>query len=301
MKSLNRKQAQLLLPAIVDGEASEEERKAFFDFIGHHPDIQREYEQSVHIKHLLKHKLQRKKAPDHLKSNIMLVLDSLPTSEPEKTSKEIEFDVRKKTDSRPEPNIPARKDPGTTIRYISAAAIILFITLVTLQILDQTTRAPSVFDAMIVENVAAQHFIAASLNTLQTLIDTHSPTEAEQYLSEQHGMTITVPEINGAVLSAITSAAFVNNYEVPLLTYEQPEIGEVIYIFVLDVDDISEHNELMRHHKAKQNCKQPYDYYVAEIEDHHVVSWLWDNNWYTAVSNHNGYDLASLIGPLNPN
>jgi hypothetical protein len=34
---------------------------------------------------------------------------------------------------------------------------------------------------------------------------------------------------------------------------------------------------------------------VADIQGKHVVSWQWQDTWYTAVSNHSGDVIAAML------
>jgi hypothetical protein len=189
---------------------------------------------------------------------------------------------------------------GLGFRYLTAAAVVLVITLAVLRLLDQTTADTSTAESIIVENIAAHHFQLTGGQFIEPYRATATVTEAENYLAEQFDINLTVPPITGAKFAGIVFAEFVENYRTPLLEYVQEEIGETIYIFVFDLADIDAHEKLKRHDEAVKTCIYSHDFYVTEIDQYHVVSWLWDNNWYTAISNHNGYDLASLIVPLNP-
>ncbi len=69
MYDLTRKQAQDLLHAVADGEASEEETKAFFEFIKDHPDLEEEYHKVLELKNALSG-LPKKKASNDLLERI---------------------------------------------------------------------------------------------------------------------------------------------------------------------------------------------------------------------------------------
>lgn len=299
MKSLSYQEAVLLLPLVVDGEATESERAAFFESMNQYPGLREEYQTAVQIKEIIKQKLPRYSAPDHLKKSILFKLENLALKEIAADSAE-KKEVFKREPFRQQINGNPKKTKGILFRYISAAAVILIITLATLRLLDQITSDTSSEEIFIVENVAAYHFQLAGGQLIEPQWHIHSVTDAEALLSEQYDLNLTVPPIYGAHFAGIVMSEFVENYQAPLLEYVQEDLGETIYIFVLDVNDITTHKKLKRHDEAVKNCVNSHDFYVSEIDGHHVVSWMWENNWYTAISNHNGYDLASLIVPLNP-
>ncbi len=70
MVDLTENEALQILPAVVDNEASQDERDAFLDFMSKSVKVQKEYKDALLIKKLLAKKLQRKPAPEHLKKTI---------------------------------------------------------------------------------------------------------------------------------------------------------------------------------------------------------------------------------------
>lgn len=295
MNRLTKMKALELLPAVVDGEASEEERMAFFDYLENDLDVKAQYEDALHIKHLLSNRLPRIKAPSHLKKRIQNLLDEHQT----KSYLDIPIESgilsteKELTDRLPQPKLIK-----PFFRYITAAAIILFITLTTIELLDRLGTVPNQ-PVFLVEDYTVKHFISSDGKLIDPHFSTASTTEAENYLSEHYGIEMTVPVLKGAEFAGVVFSDFLAGFNTPLLEYVQPEIGETIYIFAFDMDKVNNQKNLKRHDEAVKNCITKTDFYVAEIEGHHVVSWYWDNNWYAAVSNHNGYDLAALVEPLN--
>tara|TARA_R100001143_G_scaffold4167_1_gene6971 strand:- start:246 stop:1124 length:879 start_codon:yes stop_codon:yes gene_type:complete len=289
MKDLTKKEARWILPAVIDNEASHEERVAFFDFIKSDPEVEKEYNDALLIKRAFSAASIRKKAPDHLKNVVLETIENL--------KKETEAG-NEKSESTITP-IQVSAQPTKWLRYLTAAAAVLFISLVTLQLLDLSTgTTPDNYD-VIVENMAAEHFIKSGGQLIEPHFSTTLPHEAEAYLMDHFGMQITIPTLTGAEFAGIVMAEFVDDFQTPLLEYSQHSIGETIYLFAFDMTQVDQHKSLIRHGDAAEACIKSEDFYVAEINEHHVVSWLWENTWYAAISNHNGYDLAALVEPLN--
>ena len=78
---MNRNKARKLLSAVADNEVSENEKAVFLQFIRYHPDIRREYEETLKIKQLLSENLQRYKAPARLRETVLKLIDEMKSDE----------------------------------------------------------------------------------------------------------------------------------------------------------------------------------------------------------------------------
>lgn len=297
MKRLSKKQAFKILPAVVDGEVSKELREAFLDIIKTDSDIRQEYEEALIMKKLLSERLTRVNAPKHLRVKVDEIIRDLVESN---QFKDIETDNRSihSMESVYDGDSMSKSILIPSLRYIAAAAIIMIITLTTMRLLQRVGSTESILPVT-VENYTAIHF-----SNTNGKLDTHhfstaSTSEAEKYLKDHFGIMITIPRIAGAEFSGLLMSDFYGGLKAPLLEYRQPEIGENIFLFAFEVDELTRHKKIVRDSEAVNKCVLKTDFHIAEIDARHVVSWKWDNNWYTAVSNHNGFELASLIEPLN--
>lgn len=301
MNELTNIEALQLLPAVVDNEATIEEKNAFLKYIERDTKLEKEYNDALFIKKLLSERYKKVKAPEYLKRKIQETLEQLeePDSVEDQTHSNLTDLKTNHTILTTSKNSSSQRKTHFFTRYLSAAAVLLIITLTILELLDRAI--PSISDPLdvIVENMTVQHFINSGGELIDPQFSTSSRNDAEQYLFDHFGITMTIPAINGADFRGIVMSEFVDNFETPLLEYSQDEMGETIYLFAFDMDQVSKHEYLIRHKDAAESCITQEDFFVAEIENYHVVSWLWNNVWYTAISNHNGYDLATLVEPLN--
>ncbi len=293
MNSMNRKQAMSLLHAVVDNEASERKKEAFLKFIETHPEIRKEYEEIRQLKLLLARKFPKKRAPEHLRQQVFQKIDAINANDSEAGR----YDSLKIHENRILKPFYPYISPA--IRYATAAAVVLIITFFTILSLDRIIQTQSGTGDDFIENLAAQYYMTTGGLYIEPLFKTDSPTEAENFLISQYNMDISVPGIKGAQFAGLVMVEFLDGFETPMLEYIQPDLSETIYLFVFDLDEVSSNTVLERHNEAVKTCIQKHDFYVTETDSFHSVSWLWDNIWYTAVSSHNGYDLASLIEPLN--
>jgi hypothetical protein len=296
MNRLNKYQARLLLPAVVDEEVSEDEKNAFFEYLKQDPDLEKEYYSTLKLKQILSENFPRKSAPDHLRERILNRL-------------EIEQRNKNFTKSASDHKSPDRSSNRTDewkrllksgIRYVSAAAVILLITLMTVQLLERSTENFN-DEIFVIENISAQHFHRANTASIDPQIAAVSFQEAENYLKDHYGLTMTIPHLKGTEFAGLIMADFHSGMQAPLLKYIQRDIGENIYIFAFNLDKLESFDQMKREENAAKSCTTQTDYFVNNIDGTHVVSWLWDDNWYSAVSNHNGHDLAALVEPLNIN
>lgn len=297
MKRLTKKQAIDLIPAIVDHEATKPEQSAFFKFIESDSDVKRQYESSLRIKKLLSEKCPRAEAPERLKHRVLSIIEGEEINQPSSPDSDSSFSIhppQKKTNGR---GLHSLFSVQPALRYISAAAVILILTLLTVELLDRTSFHASE-ETFVVENYAAQHFINASGRFIDPHFSTSSTEAAENFLRDQHGIELTVPVIEGAEFAGIVMSDFLEGFKTPLFEYRQADIGEIIYIFSFEMNRLDTLQHIIRDENAAKKCKLREDFHVLEVDNHHVVSWLWNDVWYAAISNHDGYDLASLIDPL---
>ncbi|MEX0823260.1 MAG: hypothetical protein WD008_02660 [Balneolaceae bacterium] len=230
MKRLTKKQAIDLIPAIIDHEATKHEQSAFFKFIESNSDVKRQYKSSMRIKKLLSEKYPRAEAPERLKNRILSIIQN------EELNHSLSLDSASSLSTHPRQKETNAKGYISSffvqpaLRYISAAAVILVLTLLTVELLDRTSSHTS-DEIYVVENYAAQHFMNAGGQLIDPHFSTTSTRAAENFLRNQFEIELTVPVIEGAEFAGIVMADFLDGFKTPLLEYRQAELGETIYIF----------------------------------------------------------------------
>jgi hypothetical protein len=125
-----------------------------------------------------------------------------------------------------------------------------------------------------------------------------SISEAQVMLFEEFNHDLLMPAIKGAELTQVMYTDFAPGYKTPVLEYFQEDSNEYIYVFAFKIDSLENNQKLIRDPDAVEKCKSSDDYHIKDVNGNHVVSWKWKDNWYVAVSNHNGNDLAAIIEPM---
>lgn len=297
MTNLTKKQALDLLPAVVDHEVSEDEKLAFLSFIEKNEEVKKQYESAVRVKNLLNQRYQKAAVPPHFKEQIYTLLDNLAEEDSSIHSELQDSPSRKSVNGNTADNGNDTFFSSSLLRYCSATAVILLIIIFVANVLDKTSSPPPE-KPFIVENYVAKHFLNSNGSLIEPHFATSSTREAEQFITEQYQQNVMIPHLTGVNFSGVVMADFYEGFKVPMLEYEQMDVNEMIYIFAFNVDDLEAHQFLQRNEQAVNACVQQSDFHVLEVDGRHVVSWLWQDKWYTAISNFNGYDLASLIEPL---
>jgi hypothetical protein len=172
-----------------------------------------------------------------------------------------------------------------------AAAAIVFLS--ALFSLYNYVAVPAAFD---VEAHAWRHFNSGMVEA--SLVDLPEPSTsvAKAVILEKMGMDVTVPDLNGASFVGVHNVDFVEGFETPVLTYAAGSESDLIHIFVFKVDQMDDGIALQRDPDAIAKCStDPTAVHVADIQGKHVVSWQWQDTWYTAVSNHSGDVIAAML------
>lgn len=298
-KKLTRDEAIRLITPVIDNEASENDRIAFMSYIKGDPAVNRYYRQEKRLKDLLQKRYSRVSAPPHLRDRIEHLLRS-----PGRLKRTGALNTESSEapgflgDSGPDsPNNLTLESPLQLARrhwvYLAAAAAMM---LVALSFYRYRLVQPA--SHLNIEEYTYRHFTSHKGRLLTPTIATSSVRTAETELASSHNFTLRVPELEGADFRGVVLSDFVKGYRTPLLEYQMRNSNESIYIFAFNIDDLNRRRSLERDSEAVTQCSTPSTYHVRDINGKHVLSWKWDNVWYTAVSNTDGQTLASMIATL---
>lgn len=301
MQQLDKQKALELIPLIVDDEVGPELRRAFFEYIKNHAAIRKQYESQKKIKELVQNHYKQIKAPDHLRQKIQLLInreennevsgETLYLNSPAQLSGE--QDSQSPNGIHPEHQSHSK----TFYRLTIAAAAVILLSILTIGMLD---RVSPVFDSTLsVEEFAFSHFSESDGSLSFAGWQPGSLTDAQRHLIDEYDVDIRLPIVRNAELTNVFYTDFVPDYKTPILEYYQEEVNEYIYIFAFKIDHLTEFSRLARDPEAVEKCKSSDDFHVKDIQGTHVVSWKWEDNWYAAISNHNGDTLAAIIEPMN--
>jgi hypothetical protein len=296
-RRLNREELLELVTAVIDGEASEEEKETFYRAAESDTALTLALERERKIKHLIATRCNRAKTPDHVSHKIRALITSEVQSQAQ-TQAQVQATaplapVRSINDTGYEggqrETAEVKRRSGLAVyRLIAIAATILLATLLYIYQGSATT------EYYIVEDLVYQHFNNHGGNLLPVTFASESTAHAEEILNDDYNLRLTVPELQGARFSGVVYAEFATNFHTPLLEYTVDE-GDHIYVFAFCMDELNKYGVLERDGVAVNRITDINDVHIKEIGGKHVVSWKWHDIWYSAISNHDGETIASML------
>lgn len=294
---LTKEEAIKLITAIVDDEASAEERQAFMEYIEHDDEVRREYESVKRIKSIISSRCPHKKAPDSLKQYLKdLCRHGAPAEESEVPiyDKPCIGPAAQQEDLKDEEHFTSEN----FYRWIFAAAAGFLIVAAIwgfYNIYEPSAENREIYN---LEEYAYEHYQKNEGKLVSPNIATANLGSAENRMAQDYDMPMTIPELENAEFKGIAYIDFVPNFKAPMLEYYLSDEDQYIYIFAFQLDKLKKFGQLTRHQEAVKQCDKPNDFFVRDVNGKHVVSWKWNDVWYAAISNHNGNRLASLVKPL---
>jgi len=305
MKKLTKKEAVELMSLVIDNEASEDEKIAFFKYIRKSPDVRKKYESLLYVKQLLKTKYSRESAPKHLKKKIVGIIDDMEWEQEQKSKVDNSTTHLNSVNTFGDDYYNTSSSNNSSIiskllmpaRYLAAASVIFIFSLLTIEFLEKIS-GDRLYNQNSLEYVALNHFRTGS--HIEASLASFNPTSmdhASELLKENMSYSPRLPKIEGADLRSIQQTTFSGGHNVPVFDFYQEGINEAIHIFAFKVGEFDDPKMVPRDPEAVKNCKTYDDYHIKNINGKHVVSWKWDDYWYTAVSNHNGNDLIAILEP----
>lgn len=295
---LTKEEAFDLITPVVDGEATDDERQAFMDFIAQNNEVRKEFESIKKIKSLVSSRCPCAKAPDSLRQYTKTI------SRQEASLKNVDVPIYDVACGGPADQAPDDKEkqrPSSIRRWAYSIAATLLIGAAFwgfFNFYDQPAQPKAVYN---IEEYAYEHFKKHEGQFVPPTISTASLGAAEIQLARNYNMPMTIPALENAEFKGVVYAEFVPNFKAPMLEYHLPAQNQYIYIFAFKLDKLKKFGQLNRHKAAVKKCTKPEDFYIRNVNGKHVVSWKWDDVWYAAISNHNGNTLASLVKPLKYN
>lgn len=268
-----------LVSSAVDGVLNESERDFFEQWLKKSALVNKLYKEQKLVRNLLK-----EKASEHVKLDESYKQMLLKRS--------IELAKIRELDENLAEKKPRSLQTKISYTILSIAAAFILVWLGNIFMEGSFTKEKSF------EYFAAATFLDHNGTFVEPTWTMDSHPQAEQAIRKQFNYNVHVPEIMGADFMGVVEIKDELGNPIPMLEYCQKELNEYIYLFAFELSKPVQPAR-KRLKEAIFNCRTQTDYYVSELNGRHVVSWKWDDTWYSAVSNHNGNDLAALVGPLN--
>lgn len=281
-----------LITAYVDGELNKAEEQKLRQHAAENPQIQQAIDAERQLKKLLKARLHREQVPQRLRNQINNIIASADqqAQEPDRNFRNQRLDTDQPSSTRN--------------RFLMSMAAVLAIGLLiafafrytgSLSSSDTGVETASILP---VENLTEKHYTQHSGAQLPASFEAASPAQAEQRLLDEYGLDITVPELSGARFAGVSYTDFYEGFFAPLLTYQvgaDENSDDFIYIFAFENKSLEGQQNLAALSEARNAIVAHDDVFVHRVNNHEVVSWQWHDVWYTAVSNHDGEIVASML------
>ena len=262
------------LSAFVDGEVSVEESHELQTLVQNDAEAKRFTENERQLKQCLKRACSKTKAPADLRNRCLDVISSqsiTPISDQ---------------------SAPSKVRNTSYYKLMAAASILLAVSLAFWFANNQFSSTPS--QVYGVESYVYQHF----MNNHDVELMPYDTQTAQAYIFSTYQINMTVPELDGATFKGMSYAEFVPGFNTPVLVYHVANTPDPVMIFAFEVDAMEGDIILERDQYAVATCTSHDDVHIKDIDGKHVVSWKWDDTWYTGISHHDGEVLASML-PIN--
>ena len=276
-----------LITAYVDNELKGSELENFEAVLNEDTNLKQLVEQEQSIKSLIQSNVKKVAVPDSLRMKIDNVLSQEQAKMESLTNKN-----GGETTNRINSAESSTKKSFSRVFLLAAATIIFAILLWTTQSDQSSSTVAS--EGIPVEYMTFVHFQNHEGSGLPPSFDAHNTMEAQSILKEQYGCNITVPELAGAEFAGVVYADFHDGFHTPLLSYRVSD-GDYIYIFAFEMKNLDGNADLSRHPQAADAIIAHNDVYIIDYEGLHVVSWKWNDVWYSGISKHHGDVLAAML------
>jgi len=285
---LDKKRAYRLVTPIVDGEASEQEKRAFFEFIAKNPDVRRYFEEEQWIKKLVRERVRQEPLPPGLKIKIDRCIRDQALEE--------RFHQRNGFQACLVDSKGSNYKKITIVTIAAAIIISIFLYLFLLQNSELSNEGTQQELMPGLEEMAMAYYTTLGSGWEFLDISTASSAEVKASVQQHFGFDLRIPELSRAELTGVADLEFMPGFHTPMFEYHVHDAG-VIYIFAFVISDIDDRME--RDQNAVDYCVTKYDYYIHTRNGQEMVSWKWDDVWYVGISGQNGETLAGLL-PQSP-
>lgn len=143
------------------------------------------------------------------------------------------------------------------------------------------------------EKFIVAHFEKGSINQNWIPIS-NDHTSASDFLVKSVGWNPNIPPVANAQFDGLFAFPISSNTISHVFAYTLSD-GQPLYVFAMPVNIMQEKSNIAVTEEAFSFCAKSENYFIENVNGKHVVSWRWKNDWYSAVSNHNGKDIAALL------
>jgi hypothetical protein len=263
-----------LVTAFADDELSEAEKKQLMEEAERNPDVRKSMDDEVRFKNLIKKHVKRENMPEDVRNRLLAT---------------VREEAGKKAQNIPEADNEKALPKRNTVNWLLAAALVIIGAFI-----YWFKPAEQKLQTATVEFLTYQHYQNHDGLLPEPAHKILNTQDAQAMLRDEFNCKITVPELKGARFAGVLYADFFEGFHTPLLGYEVDE-GDFIYVFAFELGNLEKYPELARDADAVKNLIRHDDVYIVKIEDREVVSWKWEDVWYSAVSNHDGAVVASML------
>jgi hypothetical protein len=275
-----------LISALIDNELSHSEKEILLAEAEINGEIATEIERQRKFKEIIVAKYKRVPLPDESKSRILSAL----AVEMATAAKESETDSGNESTVITPISELNKKAPKQRV-WLLVAAVTLLAALLYLSRIDNTTISNEFTS---VEFISFQHFLNHNGLFVGRADGIDTTQDARNYLKEHYSCNITVPELDGVEFAGVLYVDFHDGYHTPLLSYRVNE-DDYIYIFAFELKNLDSLAEIQRDPDAVRAIVRHNDVFTVTFNGHDVVSWKWDDVWYSAVSKHQGDVIAAML------